>query len=1009
MKKLLSTIAALALAFTALVAFEAPASATESVGVYPLNVNTASSPGNAKDFITYNGKVYFTADSLDHGRAIYSTDATNPSGYTYVGSRGEGTNMGDPKKLFGFNNQIMYWDSPANNYNTYVMFGHATNLTSYFRWETPAGNDLVTEGSHIYNFVTVNGKMYFVAAESDAPTNYKLWSNDSNGNLTMEYDIDFTPAVSGLDSNQGYNGPKDALFVQGDNILMASENSGWNTNDSQIKSFNTTSNTLTTIDNNGSAFPGAQIAGTFRYNNESVMILAKRNGWDWRYFYLKADGTMNQLGNFTAGGWFVNLGERLFFYTYPTFSEVSTTDGSLTNMISTFAPTAQSINVESIIQSNGKLLMMAKIIDNTAIPANVEHLYKWDGTGALVQLGTASPIAGGEWLPEWPTTNGWSRNTEMGVAGTGMIVNLYLDAAVGYEPYYVSATGATTALGNIDTATEGSNPRMNCSASTVSADYISAEVTGTFGSKNVLTELKQDGIYLKYKVLEIANVSNICGMASDGTNLFFAGYDGNHDSVFKMDANHVVTRIGDMSSYTYQAASYNGSYFWLDGDNNDVFMTSSAGVETKLTGTGSDLIRNGSVREIKQLGSKLYISGQTEAGNNYNLFSIDMANPTAAPVSYLPNANSEWKNQPRALTVVGTKLYFGAGNPVTNTGSKLFSVDSTNNSPAVEVLDVLADNSITDIVDQILVVGADLYIEVVDDNSNDTWLVKQTGNAATASVVTFADSFKPTCMANIAGDLMISNRDGVAKYLGDGSTTYRDAGINFTANHWALCDSLKSPRGSYVVNGETKYTNGPFGSEPTYIGSLIPIAVERLGVAVTEAPATAIPGSTQTGFPGNGGTSVDTDDVNLGTLDETLDFNGSFGSIDFPDGSGFIIDAKGNVKAKTKSIYLVQAAGKIKFSYPVGSKTKSVTCTIKTFGSKKKVKTAFTAKKLYVSAKICKLPAAVIKAMKTGPVSIVQTLAVKRYYSTTMKAKTPGGAVIKAQKRKMTVRMGKLN
>ena len=91
-----------------------------------------------------------------------------------------------------------------------------------------------------------------------------------------------------------------------------------------------------------------------------------------------------------------------------------------------------------------------------------------------------------------------------------------------------------------------------------------------------------------------------------------------------------------------------------------------------------------------------------------------------------------------------------------------------------------------------------------------------------------------------------------------------------------------------------------------------------------------------------------------------------------------------------------------------GGKTKSVTCTIKNFGSTKKVKVAFTAKKLYTSKTACKLQPAVIKALKTGVVTIVQTLKVKRYYSTTMKAKTPVGGIIKVQNRKMTVRMGLL-
>ena len=69
MKRVFSAVITFALAITSLVALESPASAADNVGVYPLNINNASAPGNAKDFTTYNGKVYFNLQGLPKGSA----------------------------------------------------------------------------------------------------------------------------------------------------------------------------------------------------------------------------------------------------------------------------------------------------------------------------------------------------------------------------------------------------------------------------------------------------------------------------------------------------------------------------------------------------------------------------------------------------------------------------------------------------------------------------------------------------------------------------------------------------------------------------------------------------------------------------------------------------------------------------------------------------------------------------------------------------------------------------
>lgn len=1014
-KRIFATVAAATLAVTGLVATSAPAQASgDSIGVYPLNINTASSPADAREFVTYNGKVYFTANSEDHGRAIYSTDATNPSGFEYLAGRVTQKKMGDPRLLTGFDDAIFYWNSEMNNYGFYQLSFANTTDTTRGNQSTDTGGYLVTDGDHLFNPLVLNDKLYIVAADEETPTDYKLWAINSNRVLTMVDDIDFTPGISDINGSTGYGAVSKALVAFGDSIVLATANSGWNSNDSIVKKFDTVSATWSTIDNNGSSFIGSKLMGNFRYNSEDVLIFALRSGWNYEYYYLKTDGTMNRFGNFTdSGSFFVNFGERLFNYYYPTFSEVSTVDGSRSNVISMLSPTAQSIQVESVVESQGKLIMMAKLNDSSVSPAPVEHLYQWDGTTALSQIGTVSPIPGTEWLPEWPTTRGWGRNTQMIAAGNGALVNLYQSADTGYEPYYVNLNGTATALGNIGTGTEGSNPSTNCMKSAGNVDTVVSSVTGMFGEKSVLTVFKEDGIYLKYKVLDIPNVTGICGISTDGTNTFFNGWDRarSAQSVYKMDANNVVTRVGDMSSYANDAAAFNGSYFWLDDDNSDIFMTSSAGVETKLTGTGSDIIGDGDVDEIAQIGSKLYFSAQDRANNYWNLYSIDMANPTVAPVPHLVNDSGNWTTAPRNLTVSGTKLYFTRSPSTENDGSKVYSLDSTNAAatPTLE-FDVYADASVLAMADSIRIVGDTIYTVVYDDNNgNNKWLTKRSGTETVATVMALPGSFAVNCMEIVGGDLMVSNNAGASKYLGDGSSTFRDTGVVFSDDNYALCDAFSSPRGTYLRFPESTVVNGPWGTEPAYIGRLIPLAVERLGVAVTESPATALSGTAQTNFPSGPTTTIDPDDINLGTLDESLDFSGYKGSINFPDGTGFTIDAKGNVKAKTKSIYLVQAAGKIKFSYLSGTKTKTVTCNIKTFGNKKKVKKAFTAKKLYTSATACKLSPTVIKAMKTGVVTVVQTLKVNRYYSTTMKAKTPAGGVIKAQNRKMTVRMGKLN
>lgn len=153
-------------------------------------------------------------------------------------------------------------------------------------------------------------------------------------------------------------------------------------------------------------------------------------------------------------------------------------------------------------------------------------------------------------------------------------------------------------------------------------------------------------------------------------------------------------------------------------------------------------------------------------------------------------------------------------------------------------------------------------------------------------------------------------------------------------------------------------------------------------------------------------TKVDTDNPSLGTLTETKTFKGTKGSVVFPDGSGFDIDAKGKIFSKVKSKYLTTVAGSFVVTYKVGAATKTWTCKIAKYGSTKKLKALPRNAILYKSKQACQLPAAAIKAMKTGSVTIKQNVTMTRLYATTAKAKTPAGKAIRPLVRKMTVKIG---
>ena len=1005
-KRILATLTAATLAVTGLVATTAPAEAADaSPSLYSLPINKASGPSYSHDFVNHGNVTYFIGTSADHGNAIFKTTApygTNAA--TYVVGNSTAPKLGDPQALYAAGDYLFYWDSSANVYNQNRAYWYKISNGTNGEIETPNGEAVKSTSESMSNFIELDGKVYFFGTEtSNSDWDPSLWSFDANsGAVALVDNMLFGP--------QGGSYSGSGLAVMGGKLYAEQAASGWNAADSLVKSYDFSTSSWTTVTDAQSAdVVGARLIGKRRYGNADVIVIAKKvslSQWSSRYDYYGLDeaGNLTQFVGISDSYYstqFVNMGERLFaFGGWGVPQEVGNSTDLKTIML---ADSSQPAVFESIVTSGDKMILMGQV--NNSRP----HLWLWDGIGNLTQLGDFEPYgARYPTLPEFPAIGSWGRRNQMFTADGGAIVNLYRSSAVGYEPYFVAFDGTPTLIGNINDSDEGTYTNSECVVSTDTTDIMSMEVVTSDGTASALVTLSADGAYLKYQTKVLGSLQSVCGFVKSGTDLYFTAYDRNDGrNLYKYSDSGVLTRIGNIYDTAYKATIYNGFYIYLDGNSELRRFEIATQEDTQWTGVNNGQFQSEEVEEFVVVGSKIYFNSQLESDNSHGLFSLDMANPTAPAVKVSPTTSSNWSTRPEGLTVVGTSIYYMAADPEsTNKGDKIYKYDTTGTAVASVLFETDPNVDVVDYVNSFRIIGNSFYYVSHDDNGNrPNQLMKWTPGDSAASVVTLPNGFNAECFAPAVSDMLVTNNaTSEAFFLGNGSTTMKPAG--FRDSNQVLCDSVQTPRGTYFAIPASNRDYGYWMSHLGYAGKLISVATMRLGVAVTENPATSIATGTNVI---TGGSTTDPDDVNLGTLDESLDFNGSFGSIDFPDGSGFIIDAKGNVKAKTKSIYLVQASGKIKFTYPVGSKSKTVTCNIKTFGSKKKVKKAFTAKKLYVSAKICRLSPAVIKAMKAGPITIVQTLKVKRYYSTTMKAKTPAGAVIKAQNRKMTVRMGKLS
>ena len=980
-KKFLAIAATLALTVTGVVANSGAASAA-GTNIYKIELNKSSAASNATDFTTCKGKVYFAADMAVKGRGIFASNETTPGAATLAVSNGDSVTKPNPRGLNCVGDYVLYNDSAAGG-NAFALYAYNTVTGANTEVKGPGDVRFNMGWEQSPRVATVGGVHYFIA-NLDGDSQY-LWTFDGATGAIAS-------VGAGISANSG------SLYELG-GTLYVEMNGG-------IASYDMVSETWATVSIAGSDL---KILGQYRYNNADALILSGGvGGWNYGAFVIDATGTASRFGTWTASYdvRFVNLGETLFAYQWNSFAEISAVDGSKTEILQNLFPGANRVGIENAVQTDGAIVMMASNDSAQSNPTGKEMLYRYDGTQQAIGLQQTAPIASNTSLPEYPNfQRGWGRNTTMYPTNNGVIVNLYLDSSIGYEPYFSTSFGQVTSLGNLNTNTDGSSPDPECLGTTGTVDYVAAGSIDADGNVHrTLTQFKQNGIYLDGTIIDVGNADGPCAFAQNGTDLYFQAYDraAGNDSLFKLDASGNITSITALDNSGEVAFFANNKYFWMADDAIYVYDFTTS-TQTRLIANGNDNFD--SVNEMVGVGSKVYFQARDNNTGYEDVYSLDTANVATAPVKITNVSDNSWLLRPRNLKVSGTTLYY-TSSVDQSTGVKLFSVDSTKNEAPKVVADLLTDgNGWVEYADSYLISGTDAWITVGDDNSNERALVKVNLTAKTAAKQTIPAGFNLSCVAPAGKKLLLESRDGQMKYFADGVLT--DSGVHGSANdNEEVCYHGAGALGTYFGMPVHVLTNSNSGYDLHYVGPLIPRIVSRLGSNIVEAPSASLGTGVETGWvlPGEtpSVTPVDTDNPNLGSLTETKTFKGTKGSVVFPDGSGFDIDAKGRIFSKLKSKYLTSISGSIVATYFVGSKAKTFTCKLKTYGSLKKLKALPRNAILYKSKQACQLPAAAITSLKAGKLTIVQKVTVKRYYATT------GLAVDKVTKKKIKVMARKM-
>ena len=164
-----------------------------------INPGSPSNSSNPNNFITFNDKLYFSAETNSNGRELWVSDGTT-SGTLLVGDLNTGTDSSNPSNFIVFDNEL------------YFKADNGTTGIELFKMDTSENISLVLDinpgptGSNPSNLTIYNDRLYYSA--DNGSNGFEVWVTyngaiiDRALNTFMLKDINTSP--SSPDSNPSY-------------------------------------------------------------------------------------------------------------------------------------------------------------------------------------------------------------------------------------------------------------------------------------------------------------------------------------------------------------------------------------------------------------------------------------------------------------------------------------------------------------------------------------------------------------------------------------------------------------------------------------------------------------------------------------------------------------------------------------------------------------------------------------------------------------------------------------
>lgn len=826
----------------------------DDLETYLMDFENASGTADAKEYLTHGGKTYFTALSLQYGRAIWALDHTTNT-TTKVVDNWTGSITGYPHRLFAHGDYLFFWDQNTTQFSGGIPYVLKISTGQVTPISVSGVSTIFSSNSS--SFAVSADMVYFLASETQGGA-LSLFRFDTTTGTAVNL------GATGFDHRTNMatstaNGVRSGVLslMEHNGFLFAVQDLAYPTHDGLVvyDIANDTWNTSIA----GDSWP--LLVGEYSVGGQDlafVMIPSSTTQWSGSNFKLNTISTGGVLTQFSSENAQYSSSLKLFQYGSRLLALHS--PGSSTNLVEINSD-GTFTDLTAIVSGGGTFNATSAQVVGTQIfltgfinSSSTEQMFLWSGSNSDAMTLIPDVTSRGDttsYISSYGYIGSWGANTETGATPTGIIRSMYKETSIGFEPYHIGLDGSVTLLRDFNLGSEGSSPDLDCSivqdGTLFSSVQVISRAAGSASSEDAFAVVTPTSTNLEYSVDYLDadingteyRLQNYCGFASDGTNVYFTAYANSADGLFKRSPDGTVTYLSALGDDSERSVYHdNKIYMALDEDhNNNLWVFDlTTNTATQLTGQAGGVYADDSVDAdyLVSIGKYLFFNAEVDASGDEFVFMQDMTQ-AFSPVNLTTRIAIDPNHLgPQDLMVHDGKLYFEE-DPDNDDIRSIYEYD-----PATDTLTNYYTPSFAGATsvfyNYFLSSDAGLfaltYVNVGGTQVKKLIAISDSGGTE----VTLPAGITLDYAAAIPGGIMISSDTGVP-YTYDGST-FELQDLSFASRTWALRDAIETEHGTFFAYSEYPYDeSGLWDTELGYMGVLQPIAVERFGQPVDEDPA----------------------------------------------------------------------------------------------------------------------------------------------------------------------------